>query len=489
MYIISRIHHYLKRESMNLNFPQVSMPSNETLSATSVENAPETSIATNSATEAQTNAITQIQTQKLSQFAMKSSQKISQSVTKIPSSKLKIVALASSLLVSTMLLSACGKSANGAPQGAMPAPEVNVVTLQTKNLDMSFEYVGQTAGSLETEVRARVSGILENRLYEEGSRVKAGTALFQIDAGSYQTQFASAQALAGVSEAKLNQAKREFARLAPLAAEKAISQKEFDDAKSNLETAEASFKQAQAQANEAKLNLAYTRVTAPISGVTGMAHKSNGNLITPADSLLTTIVQTDPMYVNFSMTEADFLKLNTEMTSGKVAISGKRATNGSQAFSVKLKMADGSVFPAEGKLNFTSEKINPATGGFDVRAQIPNPEGNLRPGQFVRVLLKGAVRNAALSIPQRAVIDSPMGKIVFVVSADNKIAPRPVELDGWTQGEWIVTKGLNAGERVLVDGFIKAHEPGMLVKPVELKPAAAPATSVVPAEKEKVAPK
>ncbi len=392
---------------------------------------------------------------------------------------LRLAALSLPLLV----LSACGKpDAAATAGGKMPPPEVNVVTVQARNLAMNFEYVGQTAGSRETEVRARISGILENRLYEEGARVKAGTVLFQIDPGTYQTQLASVEAAAGVSEAKLNQAKREFARLTPLVAEKAISQKEFDDAKSSVETAEASYKQARAQVNEARLNLGYTKVVAPIDGVTGIASKSNGSLVTPTDSLLTTIVQTDPVYVNFSVPEADFLKMSKEVNTGKLALPGKRASNGSLAFEVKLKLADGSVFPLNGKMNFVSERVNPATGGFDARAQVVNLDGALRPGQFVRVILSGATRTAAMAVPQRAVIDGPMGKMVFVVTPDNKLAPKPVELDGWSNGEWIVTKGLQSGDRVLVDGFIKAHNPGMTVTPVALVVKAAdPAGQNLPA--------
>jgi membrane fusion protein (multidrug efflux system) len=385
---------------------------------------------------------------------------------------LRIAAISLPLLV----LAACGDkgAANAAGPGKMPPPpEVNVVTVQPRNLGMDFEYAAQTAGSRETEVRARVAGILENRLYEEGSRVKAGTVLFQIDQGAYRTQLASAEASAGVAEAKLNQAKREFTRLTPLAAEKAISQKEYDDAKSALETAEASYKQVQAQVNEAKLNLGYTRVVAPIDGVTGVAAKSNGSLVTAADSLLTTIVQTDPVYVNFSVPEADYLKLSKDVGAGKIALPGKKTNNGSLAFDVQLKLADGSTAPVTGKMNFVSEKVNPATGGFDARAQVPNPDGTLRPGQFVRVILSGATRSAAIAIPQRAVIDSPMGKIVFTVSPDNKLVPKPVELDGWSHGEWIVTKGLQGGDRVLVDGFIKAHDPGMTVTPIAITANAA----------------
>lgn len=391
-----------------------------------------------------------------------------------------LAALAFSVPVLLLALAGCGEksghaNANNAP---MPPPEVNVVTVQPKDIALSYEYVGQTAGSRETEVRARISGILEKRLYEEGSRVDAGTVLFQIDPGTYQTQLASAEAAAAVSQAKLNQARREFTRLSPLGVEKAISQKEVDDAKSALETAEAGFKQAQAQVNEAKLNLSYTKVIAPISGVTSIANKSNGSLVTPTDSLLTTLVQTDPMYVNFSVTEADFLKLNKDVSDGKIKVPGKRAPNGSLGFAVQIKLADGSIFPTTGKMAFASEKINPATGGFDARAEIPNPKGILRPGQFVRVMLNGATQAHALSVPQRAVIDGPMGKMVFTVSPDNKLAPHPVEVDGWSNGQWIVTKGLQSGERVLVDGFIKAHTPGMTVKPVVVASAGAtPPTS------------
>lgn len=388
-----------------------------------------------------------------------------------------------------LALVACGKSASqaGPAGGQMPPPEVSVVTVQAQSHSVELEYVGQTAGSRETEVRARVAGILNKRLFEEGATVKAGTPLFQIDPSNFQTQVASAEANVAVAQAKVNQARRDQARLVPLIAEKAISQKEFDDSKSALESAEASLKQAQAQANEARLNLGYTKVVAPISGTTGTASKSDGSLVTASDSLLTTIVQTNPIYVNFSISESDLLRMTKQVSSGQLAVPGQRSANGSLGFSVNVKLADGSLYPRTGKLNFASEKVNPTTGSFDARAEIPNPDGSLRPGQFVRVLLGGASRPNSISVPQRAVIDSPMGKIVFLVTPDNKLAPRPVELDGWTKGEWIVTKGVQSGDRVLVEGFIKAHEPGMTVKPVPYvakaadgKPPAAPAAAEKP---------
>jgi membrane fusion protein, multidrug efflux system len=380
------------------------------------------------------------------------------------------------ILLLPLLLAACGKS--GAPGGAaggppaMPPPQVSVVTVQAKDVPIIYEYTGQTAGSRETEVRARVGGIVQRRLFEEGSTVKAGAALFQLDPANLQTQVASTEAAIGVAEARLNQAKRDNARLAPLIVEKAISQKEFDDSKSALESAEAALRQVRAQAAEAKLNLGYTRVIAPISGVTGVAAKADGSLVNPVD-MLTTIVQVNPIYVNFSVSEGDMLKLNRQVAAGQVAVPAAKSNNGSANFAVTVKLSDGSVWPKAGKMNFASEKLNPTTGSYDARAEIPNPDGSLRPGQFVRVVLGGANRTQSITVPQRAILDGPMGKMVFKVTPDNKLAPQPVEVDGWSNGEWIVTKGLAAGERVMVDGIIKANQPGMTVTPVPFVAGAA----------------
>jgi membrane fusion protein, multidrug efflux system len=359
--------------------------------------------------------------------------------------------------------------ASAPPSAPPPAPEVSVITVQASTLPVDLEFAGQTIGSRETEVRARVAGILQKRLYEEGSAVKAGTPLFQIDPATFQNQLAAADAAVSVADAKAKQARRDQARLAPLIAEKAISQKEFDDSRAALELAEATLRQTQVQAKEARLNLSYTKVIAPISGVTGVVNKSDGSLVSNTDTLLTTIVQTDPIYVNFSMPELELLRLNKQVNSGQLTVPGKRAANGSLGFTVKVKLADGSIHPRVGKLNFASEKVNPQTGSVEVRAEIANPDASLKPGQYVRVQLGGGTRGDVLSVPQRAVIDSPFGKIVFVVSPENKLEPRPVELDGWSQGNWIITKGIKNGERVLVEGFIKANQPGMTVKPVPFK--------------------
>jgi membrane fusion protein, multidrug efflux system len=393
-------------------------------------------------------------------------------------------------VLASAVLAGCGKGdAPGAGAGgppAMPPPQVSVVTVQPKDAPITFEYTGQTAGSRETEVRARVSGIVQRRLFEEGSTVKAGAPLFQIDPANLQTQVASTEAAIAVAEARLNQTQRDVARLAPLIAEKAISQKEFDDSKSAVESAEASLKQVRAQGNEARLNLGYTRVVAPIGGITGTAAKADGSLVNSTD-ILTSIVQVNPIYVNFSVSEGDLLKLNKQMSNGQVAVPGKKLNNGSVAFAVTLKLSDGSTFPRQGVMNFSSQKLNAATGSFDARAEIANPDGSLRPGQFVRVILVGASRTQSITVPQRAILDGPMGKMVFKVTPENTLAPQPVEVDGWSNGEWIVTKGLVAGDRVMADGIIKANKPGMTVTPVPFVAGAAPAAPAVPAAAASVA--
>jgi membrane fusion protein (multidrug efflux system) len=377
------------------------------------------------------------------------------------------------------VLAGCGKgvpAGSGGSARVPPPPEVSVITVQASSQPIELEYAGQTAGSRETEVRARVTGILQRRLFTEGSTVKAGQPLFQIDPANFQNQATSLDASVALAKAKVDQARRDQSRLMPLIAEKAISQKEFDDAKSALEIAEATLKQAQAQASEAQLNLGYTKVIAPIGGITSTANKSDGSLVTAADSLLTTIVQTDPMYINFSVSESDFISLNKRVKEGKLNLPSQKS-GGNIGFDVQVKLADGSLHPKVGKLNFSGQRVNPQTGSIDVRAEIPNADGSLRPGQFVRVLLGGATRPNTISVPQRAVIDSPFGKIVFKVTPDNKLAPQPVELDGWSGGNWVITKGLQNGDRVLVEGFIKANQPGMTVKVVPYVVGGVPAAA------------
>ena len=360
-------------------------------------------------------------------------------------------------------LGACQKSQSiQAP--AMPPPEVTVAVVQPRDLPANFEYFAQISGVREVEVRARVSGILEKWNFTEGSKVAAGQSLFTIDAAPYRAALARAEADLVSAQASFDQAKRNAGRLKPLYEAKAVSQKDYDDATSGEQVTGANVKSAQAAVTEARLNLAYTRVEAPISGITSRALQSEGSLVQAQQTLLTKISQIDPVHVIFSFTEAEHLKFAHAMADGTLRLpkDGK--------FDVKLKLADGSEYARPGKVDFTDVRVDPATGTIDARAVIGNPQGQLRPGQFARVQLSGGVRPNAIAIPQRAVLEGPGTKIVLTVNAQGIVEPRQVQVGDWSEAEWVITGGLKVGDQVIVDGVVKAR-PGSPVKIVEAPPA------------------
>jgi membrane fusion protein (multidrug efflux system) len=363
-------------------------------------------------------------------------------------------------------LSACGPSGGDGkgghgPGGGMPPAQVSVITVEPKSLPAQFEYTGQTLGSREVEVRARVTGILQARNFVEGGAVTKGQSLFTIDAAPFVAVALRAEADVAGAEARLAQASKNAARLKPLYAEKAVSQKEFDDASSAEAIANADLKAAKARLTEAQLNLMYTKVESPVSGIAGRAQRSEGTLISGPDVLLTTVTQVDPIWVSFGVPDNDQLRLNSEAAAGRLELpkGGK--------FDVTVKLADGTVVAQTGKLNFSDVRVSGATGTTDTRAEIPNPKGVLRPGQFVRVTLKGAVRPNAVTVPQRAVQEGPQGKYVYVVSAESKADARPVQLGDWVGDEWIVQSGLKTGDRVIVDGTARIFMPGAPVQVAE----------------------
>jgi len=367
-------------------------------------------------------------------------------------------AAAAALLAST--LAACGGgNQHGGPGGFPPAP-VTLLQVKAATVPVRFEYVGQTAGSKEAEVRARVQGILERRTYQEGGAVKAGQTMFVIDPKPYAAQLQQAEAALAQAEAQLAQARRLAERLKPLVGDKAVSQREYDDAVSAEESAAAGVKLAQARLAEARLNLSYTTVSAPVSGFASRAQKSEGSLVSPgAESLLTTVSQIDPLHVNFSVSENEKLRFDKLVAEGRLVLPDPKKG----ALEVTLRLADGSVFPRKGKLSFVDARINPATGSFDARAEIANPDGALHPGQFVRVQLNGAARPNAIVVPQRAVMDGPQGKFVYVAakSPEGKdiALPRPVTVGDWVEiegtNQWIVESGLKPGDQVVVEGMAK----------------------------------
>ena len=387
---------------------------------------------------------------------------------------MRALTLVISLAATAVVLTACGR-ANGEDKGGKggfpPAP-VSVQEVKTTTVPIRFEYVGQTAGSKEAEVRARVQGILEKRTYQEGSKVAAGQTLFVLDSRPYEAQVQAAEAELARAQAQYAQAKRNFDRVKPLVGSNALSQREFDEATSNEESGAAAVKQAQARLTEARLNLGYTRVSAPVTGWASRAQKSEGSLVSPgADSLLTTISQLDPLYVNFSVSEAERLRLSKLITSGELkapnAIDAAGKSGEKSPFTgatVALKLSDGTIYDRKGRLTFVDPAINTGTGAFEARAELPNADAALRPGQFVRVIVEGAVRPNTIVVPQRAVMDGPQGKFVFVTGKgqDGKTdvaLPRPVTVGDWVevdgQQQWIVESGLNPGDVVVTDGTAK----------------------------------
>ena len=393
-----------------------------------------------------------------------------------------------SATVLALALAGCGKDKGGEHAGGgMPPAAVKVMQVAPREVPVQFDYVGQVAGSREIEVRARVTGIVEKRLYEEGQRIREGQVMFRIDPAPYRARVAAAEAQLDQAKAQLAQAEREYARVKPLAEAEAASRKEADDALSTRDLARAAVKAAEAQLQQANIDLGYTDVRAPLAGVAGRAQKVEGSLaVAGADSLLTTLAQTDPAYVNFGVGEVEYLRTRDEVARGVLKLDPK-------GFTVQLKGSDGAAIPLSGRLGFQDYKADTSIGAFALRATFDNKDGRLSPGQFVRVQLAGASRPDALAVPQRAVLDSAQGKFVYVIAEkDGKTIaqPRPVKLGEWTRldGElanaWVIREGLQAGDRVIVDGMARIFVPG---SPVRIDdgsaPAQPPAAAAAPAAK------
>ena len=364
-----------------------------------------------------------------------------------------------------LLTAGCKQDAGQHGKG-MPPSAVTVVTAEAKEVPVTYEYTAQTASFREVEVRARVTGMLLKRHYKEGGAVRKGETMFTIDPAPFQVAVARAEADLGVANARLEQARRDVARLKPVLEAKAVSQKELDDAMSGARVAEAETKSLQARLNEAKLNLGYTRVDAPIGGVTSRAVISEGTLVSGPNVLMTTVTQTDPMYVIFGIPDREHLAIRRRVEEGRLKLpAGNR-------FRTTLKLSDGSSYKHTGTLDFTDVRINPQTGTTEARAEFANRENALRAGEFVRVSLQGAVRPGAVVIPQRAVLEGPKGKFVYVVNAESKVEPRPVEVGEWAGDGWVIESGIQAGDKVVLDGVMKIG-PGAPVQVVSALPDAA----------------
>lgn len=367
-----------------------------------------------------------------------------------------------------IVMSACGKPANDQAQaaGGMPAMPVTVQAISPETVPVQTEVVAQTEGAKEVEVRPRVGGIILKRLYQEGEPVKAGQDMFLIDPMPFQLQVEQAKAMIAQQKARIEQTSREAQRLKGLLDSKSISQREYDNAVSDNSVAAATLLQYQAQLREAELNLSYTHVKAPESGIGGRFVLSEGALASANSTLLSTIVQVTPIWVRFSLSESELQALGGHLRPGKVQ-------------DVRLILADGSEYPLSGKINFSASQIDPALGTQQLRAEFQNPDSALLPGQFVRVRLTTGKRDGVFLIPQTAVLTGQQGKFVFVADKDKEgktvAAVRPITVGGWFGERWSVLDGLKAGDQVITDNLIKVR-PGAPVAPhaPDAAPAGAP---------------
>jgi membrane fusion protein (multidrug efflux system) len=379
------------------------------------------------------------------------------------------------ILVASLLLSGCGKKQ--APAGPPPGPpEVGVLTVQPQRVALTTELSGRTSPQQIAEVRPQVGGIVQKRLFTEGSDVKAGQALYQIDPATYQAAFASARASEARAEANLIPARLKEGRYKDLVKIKAVSQQDYDDAYAQLKQAEADVASTKAALETARINLAYTRITAPISGRIGRSTITDGALVTASQpTALATIQQLGSMYVDVTQSSSDLLKLKQNLASGVL--------KKSDSTRVKLLMEDGSTYPLTGTLKFSEVTVDQSTGSVTLRAVFPNPKQALLPGMFVRAILEEGVNENAILIPQRGVTRNPKGEaLVMTVGAEEKVEPRPIKVVRTVGDSWLVSDGLKAGDRVILEGLQKAR-PGTQVKAVPFgsAPAAAPAGSPQPA--------
>jgi len=372
------------------------------------------------------------------------------------------------LAATVALLTGCGKQTQGSGDNKGPV-SVSTLTATKQMVPLLIESVGRAEGSREIEIRARVSGILEKQTYSEGSTVKRGDVLFHIDPAPFEIALAHAKAALAQQQATAKQAKRDSERLSALAAQNAVSRRQADDASSALDNANAGLLAAKANVREAELNLSYTRVTAPIGGIAGRSVHSEGSLVTAGtdSGLLTTVVQNDPLWVRFAMSQAEFAVLRD---AGSASAEGDQASPpapdskaANQALTVQLLRQDGKPYPDPGRLNFSASEIDTQLGTIQLRAQFPNPNLGILPGEYLRVRLSVGAQ-PAIVVPQAAVQQSPKGPFVWIVNDKQQAEQRIVQTGAWVGSDWQVRSGLNEGDRVIIDNLLKVKA-GTVVAP------------------------
>ncbi|HVL07963.1 MAG TPA: efflux RND transporter periplasmic adaptor subunit [Burkholderiaceae bacterium] len=378
----------------------------------------------------------------------------------------RISQISASLLVVAALV-ACGDKQGAAPAGGMPPTEVGVVTVTPGPLAVTNELPGRLEGTRTAEVRARVEGIVKERVYREGSDVKAGAVLFRIDPAPFQAQLASAQAALARAQATAAASRQKAERYGPLVGVNAISKQEYDEAVAAARQADAEVAAARAGVTTAQLNLGYATVTAPISGRVGRALVTEGALVGRGEATpLATVEQVDPMRVTFTQPADEVFKLKQAVEAGQLkGVSGKEAA-------VTLLRGDGSEYPHPGKLLFSDMAVDPTSGAITLRAEFPNPKRELLSGVFVRVRVNQAVNEHGITVPQRALIRSGQGASVMIVGADGNVASVPVQVGVARGDQWVINGGLKGGEQVIVEGLQKV-KPGAPAKAVPFVPAGA----------------
>ncbi|WP_258039237.1 efflux RND transporter periplasmic adaptor subunit [Nitrosomonas ureae] len=378
-----------------------------------------------------------------------------------------------------ILLTGCAEKP---AEPSAPAPQVEVITVTTQAIQDEPEFIGQTEAFRPVEIRSQVSGIIKKVLFTEGRNIKEGSPLYLIDPVPFRAIYLSTKARVAQAEARLVLARQDLARVLPLLEQQAVSKKNVDDAQAEVRGAKASLEAAQNDQVKAKFDLDNTAISAPVNGRIGRSHFYEGRLISAQETLLATIDQLDPMYVNVSVPESYLLRRRREIAEHKVERPDIFQLRGVMTFS------DGSVYPQEGVLDFADVALRPETGTLQGRFVFPNPEGAFAPGQsyfypgqFVKIRIKGYTRTEAILIPQRAVQQGPSGSFVYVIDKEDKAELRAIRASMWRGKEWLIEEGLRPGEQVVVEGFFRII-PGAKVDPVphQKEPAASAHSSEEP---------
>lgn len=368
-------------------------------------------------------------------------------------------------LISGLWLEGCDYKTEA--QTAPQLPEVAIVTIQPQRVELSTELPGRTSPYRIAEIRPQVNGIVQKRLFQEGSDVKAGQLLYQIDPAPFQVAYESAKASLAKAQANLPSLKLKAERYDELLAENAVSRQDFDDAIAAVDQSRAEIEYWKAAVEAARINLGYTRVSAPISGRIGRSSVTEGALVTAYQSTaLAVIQQLDPIYVDVAQSSAELLRLRRSLESGRLS------TNGETSKKVRLLLEDGTPYPLEGTLQFRDVTVDPTTGSFSLRIEVPNSKNLLMPGMFLRAIVQEGVMEQAILAPQQGVSRTPKGEpVAWVVDETDKVQQRPLTINRSIGNQWLIASGLSVGDRVIVEGMLKVR-PGVTVRPVRLQNAA-----------------